>query len=321
MKALFIYKPGFNLKDYPKELLQILRDADEVITTHGMAGKCRNLVVSARGFETQGRGYVQDIEEMVAHAMDNDVDLLITAGGDGTAGYVASAALMHRRDSRRIRLLAFPAGTANIGPIVHRIDKEGVGLEDMKEVELDALEVRQGDRLVGYAFNDVIIGNTYLGTLDNKVTNLDARALALEGRTVRAEVAQDIVDGSFRVELNGKEVKVGGEIRQICASPLHAMPRNPHVVMGGLVQCIGYEHPAAIAFLDRNLTSTDEANWDIHCITRTTHLCFNGDDVVRLSGFTDDAQIIVDGNPFIRTERDVSLRMIPKAVTALWADD
>ncbi|MBR2281635.1 MAG: NAD(+)/NADH kinase [Spirochaetales bacterium] len=323
MKALFVPNPGFHLSERSEDLIQVLRDMDEVITTPKMARACRENVITASGFEPRGTGYVQDIADMVAHALQSGVDLFITAGGDGTASYVASSAIMLQKEgSQPIRILSYPAGTENIGPIVHKLNNVKTnGIDGMKEVKLDAIEVSSGNRILGYGFNDVIIGNTYLGTLDGNVVNLDAKALALEGRKQRALVSHDIVTDRFRVELNGTDMDMRRGILQICASPLQFMEKVPHVVMGGLMYGLDREHAATLALLDRNLTDTEQSNWDLHSITNTTHLCFDENDTLKLSGFTENAQIIIDGNPFARTEDEVTLRLRPWAVTALWAED
>ncbi len=323
MKALFVHKPSFHLNERSEDLIQILRDVDEVITSPKMARACRDNVITATEYRPRGNGYVQDIEDMVKHALQNDVDLFITAGGDGTASYVASAALKLKKDgSEPIRILSYPAGTENIGPIVHKLNNiKSNGLYDMKEVKLDAIEVSVGNDILGYGFNDVIIGNTYLGTMDGNVVNLDARALALEGKRERTPVSHKIVTDDFKVELNGEPVAVRKGVIQICSSPLQFMSKVPHVVLGGLMFGVGYEHSATLALLDRNLTDTDASNWDIHSVTNTTHLCFDQNDTLKLSGFTYDAQIIIDGNPFVRTGDEITLRLRPWAVTALWSDD
>jgi len=322
MKALFVHNPSFHLNEKSEDLIQILRDVDEVITTPKMARACRENVITASDFEPRGTGYVQDISDMVEHAFQNNVDLFITAGGDGTASYVASAALkLQKEGSEPVRILSYPAGTENIGPIVHKLNNVKTnGLYGMKEVKLDAIEVLMGNNILGYGFNDVIIGNTYLGTLDGNVVNLDAKALALEGRTKRTSVSHEIVTDDFKVELNGKQMEVHKGILQICCSPLQFMSKVPHVVLGGLMFAVGHDHSATLALLDRNLTDTEESNWDIHSITNTTHLCFDENDTLKLSGFTENAQIIIDGNPFVRTEDEIILRLKPWAVTALWAE-
>ncbi len=322
MRALFVPKPGFHLEENSENLTQILRDADEVFTTQKMAAECKEKVIMATAVTTGGRGYVQDIEDLVAFALEKDVDVFITAGGDGTASYVASAALKLCKDGDPIRILGYPAGTENVGPIVHPLTHlKASGVDGMREVLLDSIEVSCGDRILGYAFNDVIVGNTFLGTMDGKVVNLDAKALALEGKTVRTRVSEDIVTEDFTATLNGKTVKVDQRFVQIGASPLQTMPKTSHlIVLGGMIFSIGYEHAATIAFLGRNLTDTDEGNWDIHCMTTTTHLCFKDGDELRLSGFTDQAQIIIDGNPFVREMDEITLRVRPNAVKALWSD-
>ncbi len=63
---------------------------------------------------------------------------------------------------------------------------------------------------------------------------------------------------------------------------------------------------------------SDPSTWNYRGPVSTTHVCFNEKDVLEVSGFGADAQIIIDGNPFIRKTDRLSFRIVPWACTALW---
>ncbi len=328
MKAFFLAKTGFSLTTATgkpgdgdvRNLVSILRSLDEVYTSPALCGQCLQLGIKARELammsETCGNPYVRNIDHMVGQCLDNGVRLFITAGGDGTASYVASSVILRSRgmDIRPL-FIGFPAGTANAGPIVHRL---GTGnLEELTEISLDAIEVTDGDEIVGYGFNDVIIGNTFLATLDGRMVNLDAKAMALDGKEVEARPGARIAGRDFAVTLDGKAAHIPHDVMQICVSAIGAMELGPKAILGGLLNSEGDAHPAAAAFISRNMIDSDPASWNWRGPVSTTHICFTENNVLSISGLGDDAQIIVDGNPFMRKTGRLSFRIVPQACTAL----
>ena len=328
MKAFFLAKTGFSLTSATGKhcggdvhnLVSILRSLDEVYTSPALCGQCLELGIKARELtlmsETDGNPYVRNIDHMVGQCFDNGVGLFITAGGDGTASYVASSVILRSRGMGiRPLFLGFPAGTANAGPIVHRL---GTGdLKELTEISLDAIEVTDGDEVVGYGFNDVIIGNTFLATLDGKLVNLDAQAMALHGKEAVARPGDRIAGKDFTVTLDGKAAQIPHEVLQICVSPIGAMELGPRAVLGGLLNSEGDAHPAAVAFISRNMIDSDPASWNWRGPVSTTHICFTENNRLEISGLGDDANVIVDGNPFMRKTGRLSFRIVPQACTAL----
>ena len=326
MKAMFLAKSGFSLRD-PKykdsidNLISILQGFQAVYTSPELYKECKKEKIKAVALEKShgkdGNQYVQDINEMVSHCLKEQVDVYITAGGDGTVSYVASSTIVnsHNRTFRPM-FIGFPAGTANAGPIVRRL---GTGdMKDLTMVKIDAIEVTDGDEIIGYGFNDVIIGDTFLGTVDSKMVNLSARAMALYGTVEIARPGTRITEADFQATLNGNVIRTGGPVRQICVSTMQFDKVGMRAVFGGLLNSVGDEHPAAAAFIDRIIVDSDPASWNYRGPVKTTHVCFTERDVLEISGLGEDAQIIIDGNPFIRNSDRLSFRIVPWACTALW---
>ena len=104
MKALFLAKPGFRIlgnKDPDiSNLIEILRGFSIVYTSGDLYDDCVKCNIHAfrldltkdEGDGTWSNEYVENINKMVSFAVDNIVDVYITAGGDGTVSYVASTA-------------------------------------------------------------------------------------------------------------------------------------------------------------------------------------------------------------------------------------
>ena len=330
MKALFLAKPGFRLignKDPDiKNLIDILRSFTVVYTSGDLYDDCVRCNIHAFRLEltdknpetgTWSNEYVDNINKMVSFAVDNIVDVYITAGGDGTVSYVASSTIVNSRNKTfRPLFIGFPAGTANAGPIVKRL---GTGdMSKLKMTKIDAIEVTDGDSVIGYGFNDVIIGNSFLGTLNGEMRNFDAVAMAQRGEAKTVSPGTDITSDKFKATLNGKELYIGHKVEQICVSTLQFDRFNMRAVFGGILNAVGYDHPAAAAFSDRIIVDSDQKTWNYKGSVSTAHVSFNETDTLKISGFGKDAQIIIDGNPFIRQTDELSFRIIPWVCTALW---
>ncbi|MBQ3729360.1 MAG: hypothetical protein IJT86_03490 [Spirochaetales bacterium] len=326
MKAMFLAKPGFSLydsryKDSIGNLIAILREFQTVFTSPELFKECKKEKIKAvsldRPKNSQGNQYVQDINFMVSQCLKENVDVYITAGGDGTVSYVASSTIVssHNRTFRPM-FIGFPAGTANAGPIVHKLGKASI--KDLSMVKIDAIEVTDGDEIIGYGFNDVIIGDTFLGTKDSQMVNLAAKAMAESGKAEIARPGCNITSDSFCATLNGDALEIRDKVRQICVSTLQFDKLDMRAIFGGLLNSIGEEHPASVAFIDRVIVDSDPSTWNYRGPVSTTHVCFNEKDVLEVSGFGADAQIIIDGNPFIRKTDRLSFRIVPWACTALW---
>ena len=328
MKALFLAKPGFRLLGHKDpdigNLIEILKGFSIVYTSGDLYDDCVKSGIRAFRLDLSGEDippgtniYVASINKMVAFAVDNIVDVYVTAGGDGTVSYVASSTILYNRNKTfRPLFIGFPAGTANAGPIVRRL---GTGdISRLKMAKIDAIEVCDGGIPIGYGFNDVIIGNSFLGTLDGDVRNFDAEAMARHGEIKSILPGNEIASESFRASLNGKDLEVDSNVKQICVSTLQFDTYQKRAIFGGILNAEGFEHPGAAAFIDRVIVDSTPSSWNYRGAVRTTHVCFDANDILKVSGFGKDAHIIIDGNPFIRNTNELTFRVVPWVCTALW---
>ncbi len=350
MKGALVAKPGFVLSQEAHErLFRILESLEVVFVSEDMGGEY--FLSDASGpFDASGPGriskfisighiteenYALRFDEFVVKVATKGVDVVITVGGDGIASYMATAIIRQQKKlSKPIGILGFPAGTANVGPIVQANQDEKSLL---KKRGLDAIEVSCDGKVLGYGFNDVIIGRTFLGTIGGKWVNLNARAMAEKGVAVQyclqdCMQEESVVDTNFKIFLNEKEVSGLSHkptyelppgnplglpqelIKQICISTLHQENLYGRAIIGGLVEANGFRHPAAIALLDKISNDARPETWGIKGFRTTTQLCFDEGDVIELAGFAKDVCVIIDGNPFVIEKDSVVLRCVPEAV-------
>ncbi len=136
--------------------------------------------VKVFGSET-GRGRDQTCT-LARWIVQQTVDALIVVGGDGTLSDVAQVCL---DSSLRLPILGIGAGSTNVGRLItchaHRAaELEPAALECWS---VDCLTASVNDVPLGLAFNDVVLGNTVVGTVNGKRVDLDA-AQRVQGNIV-----------------------------------------------------------------------------------------------------------------------------------------
>ncbi len=327
MIGAVVAKPGFHLDDEKRGLLfSILKQFDVLLVSEDMGGEYfinglgrtgQMKVVSVGSIEEEV--YPLRFDEFVLKAGRHGAQIIVTVGGDGIASYMATAII---RQSSRIPhgmgIFGFPAGTANVGPIVQNIKQDTPDVILRKRQGMDSIEVKCAGKVLGYGFNDVIIGWTFLGTLGDKWVNLNARAMALKGEAVEEHDPDRGVTGpGFSVSLNGREQSIPSfySIRQICISTLHQDNLYGRAITGSFIEASAFEHPAAVALLDKFSTDAREETWGEKRFRSTSHLCFDDTDRIRIDGIAEGACVIIDGNPFVLEENSIDLRCVPESVT------
>lgn len=310
-------KPNLILsEDAKRQLTAILRQFDSLIVSDDMGGAGfaseQNLIGTP--FTSIGpmkeKSYVLRFDEFVRKASDAGANLIVTVGGDGIASYVATAII---RQNLGLGILAFPAGTANVGPIV-RPDHDSTSL--VRSRRLDSIEVSCAGKILGYGFNDVILGRSFLGTVGGKWANLCARSMSERGEAIECQMTdEDVAAKAFSVYLNGQKMENPSfHVRQICISTLHQDNLFGRAVIGGLTEANNFSHPAAIALMDKVYNDARPETWGKKEFRLSSHLCFDAGDVIEIEGLADGVCVIIDGNPFVMKENRLMLRCVPDSV-------
>lgn len=259
--------------------------------------------------ETQG--YFDAIKAKVKALADAGAERFVSVGGDGTATYVKNA--MYELGIN-FPILGVAAGTANVGPIVSVTleQLEGRHISEAKEVCYDGIAVYVKDKFISLAFNDLIVGDTFLGTIDGQTCSLSVRALLERGEHTPVKPAEHIVTDDFVIELNGKELVPNREIiRQIVLSPVAHESHYGRAVYGPVGKCDWCEKKGVIALCDYIAVSFEEDGTGVDRISSTQYLIFGPNDQVVLRGFTEEACLICDGNPYFLPSDRFEVRYEP----------
>lgn len=306
--------PSTQLADTGKKIKGIFPDANFIICK----GYGHAYIEGAKVLElVYEPDYKQRIANMVQALLDENPQYLVSVGGDGLASYIASTV---SQVAGHVILLGIAAGTANVGPIVSFSQKElsSLSLADLEVVEINGIEVSDESGYLGVGFNDVIIGNTFLGTEDNKCCNLSVEALVKNGERKSITVGTQIITDRFSLRLNGIEKQLFPElsIAQIVVTTLQFDKLYGRAIFGGL--CLGREacNLAAVGLSTRNMVNCSPDAWDSSNLTAIQHLVFSSSSDVVLEGLGKDAHIVIDGNPFLRNGT-VCFRLRPGIVRAL----
>lgn len=256
-------------------------------------------------------GYFAVILARVKALAEAGAERFISVGGDGTATYVRNA--MYELGIN-LPILGVAAGTANVGPIVSvTLDQlEGRHVSQTHEVCYDGISVFVDGKFVSLAFNDLIVGDTFLGTVEGQTRSISVRALLEEGVISPKKPTENIVTEKFAVELNGAELAPNSaNIRQIVLAPVAHESHYGRAVYSVVGKCDWCEKKGVIALCDYIAVSFEDDGAGVDRFSTTQYLIFGPNDQVVLKGFTDEACLICDGNPYFLPSDRFAVRYEP----------
>ncbi|MGH0052168.1 MAG: diacylglycerol kinase family protein, partial [Sphaerochaetaceae bacterium] len=184
--------------------------------------------------------YKQRITMMVQTLLQKKPDYVVSVGGDGLASYIASTIA---KKAEHVVMLGIAAGTANVGPIVSfSLDElNSLTFADLEVVSIDGIEVVDETGYLGLGFNDVILGNSFLGTEHGTCCNLSVESLLIHGERVPVKVGKRITTERFMVVIDGHPKQLFSQlpIAQIVVTPLQFDKLYGRAIFGGL--CLGHD--------------------------------------------------------------------------------
>jgi hypothetical protein len=308
-----------------RKLAIVLRHHQPIVHEDYGAGylpDATNRILEARA---EGADYKAMLRQAVLDMLALKPEFFITVGGDGLAAYVADVLITTggaQRTYATVPIMGIAAGTANVGPIVSiRPDQlNGLDLKALKRIPAGAVQVQDGADVVGYGFNDVIIGNSLLTTIGGETENISVEELVTHDRKVVIRPGTRIAGVGFQVFLNGSPVAIDGypqplDIKQIVVTSLQFDRLYGRAIMGALVRGGYEEHVAAIGLSDRVIVDSAPAAGADQVFTTMRQLTFTEGDFVVLGGFAEDAHLVIDGNPYLRRHDELTFRYLPGLVT------
>lgn len=265
----------------------------------------------------ESQGYFDAIRAKVKALADAGAERFVSVGGDGTATYVKNA--MYELGIN-LPILGVAAGTANVGPIVSVTleQLEGRHISEAEEVCYDGIAVYAKDKFVSLAFNDVIVGDTFLGTIDGQTCSLSVRSLLEKGEHTPVKPTEHIASDDFAVELNGvAQIPNTKIIRQIVLAPVAHESHYGRAVYSVVGKCDWCEKKGVIALCDYIAVSFEEDGTGVDRFSTTQYLIFGPNDQVVLRGLTEEACLVCDGNPYLLPDDRFSVRYEPASARTI----
>ena len=244
-------------------------------------------------------GYFNAILAKVSGLVRAGAQRFVSVGGDGTATYVRNALY---ELGQNLPMLGVAAGTANVGPIVSvTLDQlEGHHVSQAHLEPWDGLSVFVNGKFLSLAFNDLIVGDTFLGTIDGQSVNMSVRALLEDGKRQAQTPSTDIVTEDFLVELNGNPIRPRiRDIQQIILSSVAAENHYGRAIYGAIGKCDWNEKKGVIALCDYIAVCFEDDGAGLDRFSSMDYLIFGPNDQVILQGFTEKACLVCDGNPYL----------------------
>ena len=258
-------------------------------------------------------GYVEKLFGSVRTLLDAGAQMIVTLGGDGTAAYATEAL----GDARRtVPLLGIGLGTANVGPIVTLSGDDPIPpVEALAFVPGDGVAVFSGGRRIAAGYNDVVLGNTYLATVDGETVTADGQTLLTEGKVVRGRPLENVFGPDTRVTKNGRPLPVSlPAVGQAIAAPLSQDRLYGRAVHG--IYCYAPDSPTqgALTLSARPLVSyePDERGYD--AFAPEERLLFSAADEIVITGLDPSILAVCDGNPWPLAGGAVTLHYVPQDV-------
>lgn len=257
--------------------------------------------------------YVKGLQRDVEALLQRGTELLVTLGGDGTASYAAEAQL---RLQSRIPMLGIGLGTANVGPIVTFTAEEKLPPPEELQYESagDVAAFCGGKRIAG-GFNDVVVGNTFLATVNGRCLCADGQKLLKEELLIEGTPLNNVLLPTAVMEKNGKAAPFTLKtVSQIILSPLERDNFYGRAVTGILCYAPDSPYGAAVCLSARPLVAYTEDERGFTAFAPEEKLLLTAADRFTLRGLKQGVCLICDGNPYEPEGEEVLFRYLPDEV-------
>ncbi len=242
-------------------------------------------------------------------------DLYVVAGGDGIAAYTADRLLS--RDPRCCpTFVGVAMGTANVGPIITFTAEQLENITpDMLHFEsCGAVEAFTDGTHAAYGFNDIVLGNTLLATVDGATCTVSAAAMYKDGSKLPV-LPHEHLACSLTVTKNGKALATDlHSTAQIILSTVERERLYGRAIAGVLCFTQDTEEQAAMLLSRRPLVTIAYDPRGYEEFALSSQLLFNRNDRIQVDGLLDDVMIIADGNPIPLINGSAEFRYLPDII-------
>lgn len=317
MRVSVLFNPGAGKSDRFATIAGEILDRFEshiLFTGEGDFGEILLKKADVRVVRTSRVSFIETLEEYLAGFIERNTDLIIGVGGDGFLAHIASFLI---ENGLRTPLMGIAGGTANVGPLIgYDIDRlRKLNPEKLHIESITALVAKSGREKNRYAFNDIVVGDTFLGTIDGKMVNLSAVDFIRDLSKIEVRPSENIATENFGIYKNGQPLPPPPfKVAQIVISPLFKKDFYAgKAVTGALCWAPYFPSGAAISILDTVVIDSQLEDPDKPvCIQQ---MLFDANDLIEIDGLS--SYLIADGNVCYKTSETVSIRCLEGIVKSV----
>jgi hypothetical protein len=317
LRVSVLFNPGAGKSDKFANIACEILDRFEghtLVTGESDFGEILLKKADVRVVRTSRVSFIEILEAYLAGFMERNTDLVVGVGGDGFLAHIASFFI---ENGLQTPLMGIAGGTANVGPLIgYDIDRlRGFNPENLCIESIAALVAKSGREKNCYAFNDIVVGDTFLGTIDGKMVNLSAADFIRDLSKIEVRPSERIATENFKILKNGRSVPPPPfKVAQIVVSPLFKKEFYAgKAVTGALCWAPYFSSGAAISVMDAVVIDSQLKGPDSPvCIQQ---ILFDENDLIEIDGLS--SYLIADGNVCYKINETVSVRCLKGAVKSV----
>lgn len=320
MRVAALFNPNAGKRDLFFNVGEIIstvfafHDIYVLYNKHGSAylKTANNVYVSS----IESKDYITTLNHHIRTLTECKPDLFICIGGDGLSTNVANYLI---RNEINIPILGVAGGTANVGPIVQYSleDLKNLDVDNLKLEYLDGLKVSSQNEFLSFAFNDMILANTYLGTTETStMVNLSVKELLENGESVITEPEEKILDEGYHIKLNNEVVleESDNNIAQIIGTSIKKESHYGRALYGPLCSAPYSNKYGVLALSDFIVVTSKPSPKGLNTFSQMKYLLFGEEDKIEISGINESIYVICDGNPYPINNQTVEINYISNII-------
>ncbi|HQC37287.1 MAG TPA: diacylglycerol kinase family protein [Thermotogota bacterium] len=261
---------------------------------------------------SNSKSYLEALSDAVSLLVQERCDRLVAFGGDGFFTNICAALIA---EARPIPFMGIGTGTANVG-VLSQFSPEDLtrGLPIDQTDQISPLAIYRDGQAIGYAFHDIVIGDTFLGTFDGATRNLSAEKWMTDRALLPEQPKPLSFTQDFRICRCAEQLSLKlSPIAQIIISPIYRGIGFSGKAITGLL-CFSPYYPGCFCMVlaDRILVEMSSAFPDYGCEIEQ-YLFQKGESLI-MEGLSPGRFIIADGNPLCEASGSVRISRSEKRV-------
>lgn len=280
--------------NYVGSYLDKIFEKDIIITGSSIFGK--DYIKNAKEVKLSSTTcFSYEAHKLIKAFYQHCVDKIISIGGDGTHSFVATEMI---KMSVNIPLICIAGGSANVGPLL------SYSISNLQEIKKEyfatnwhsCLEVLSGKKALGYAFNDIVLGDTFLGSKGGEICNYCAKAFYNNNELKVKNPSDNLMNSNLEIIKNEKDIfKLMRNYSRIVVAPI--IQKHDYIgkaICGILCLASFFDMDYCVSLSNIVLVDGDLSNKDSNSTTQ--QILLKGSDTITITGINNDTYVMIDGN-------------------------